>query len=164
MNTALKSLCAAALAGGALAAFMPPELATAAQALRAAAQSDGHALTVRVLNPSSDAGEIWVGLYASEAAYDAGDEIVSATIPAGEETLEAVFSDLPAGDYGVIAFHDSNANGDFDRNFIGIPAERYGFSNNPRPRFRAASWEEARFTLAEDGASEMTIQLMGAAG
>jgi uncharacterized protein (DUF2141 family) len=163
MNTALKSLCAAALAGGALAAFMPPELTAAAQALRAAAQTDGHALTVRVLNASSDAGEIWVGLYASEAAYDAGDEIVSATIPAGEDALVTVFDDLPAGEYGVIAFHDSNANGDFDRNFIGIPAERYGFSNNPRPRFRAASWEEARFTL-EEGASEMTIELMGAGG
>lgn len=164
MNTALQSLCAAALAGAALAAFLPPELTTAAQALRAAAQSDGHALTVRVLNPASDAGEIWVGLYASEAAYDDGDEIVSATIPAGEERPEAVFSDLPAGEYGVIAFHDSNANGDFDRNFMGIPTERYGFSNNPRPRFRAASWEEARFLLAEDGASEMTIELMGAGG
>jgi len=164
MHTALKSLSAAALAGAALAAFAPPELATAAEALRTAAQSDGHELTVRVLYPASGAGEVWIGLYASEAAYDAGDEHVSATIPASEGALETVFADLPAGEYGIIAFHDSNANGDFDRNFIGIPAERYGFSNNPRPRFRAASWSEARFSLAGDGTSAMTVELMGAGG
>jgi uncharacterized protein (DUF2141 family) len=36
------------------------------------------------------------------------------------------FSDLPIGEYAVIAFHDENNNGILDRNFFGVPAEGIG--------------------------------------
>ncbi len=164
MNPILKSVSAAALAGAALVAFAPPQIATAATVLHAAAQSNDHSLTVRVVYPANQSGEVWVGLYNGQESFDAGDEIRSARIPAHLDDLHAVFEGLPAGEYGIIAFHDSNSDGDFNRNFMGIPSERYGFSNNPRPRFRAATWSESRFTLSEDGEVELTIELMGAMG
>lgn len=164
MKTVLRRLTAAALAGAALTAFAPGELITAAAALRHAAAQDEQTLRVRIIYPASTAGEIWVGLYNGEAAFDDGDEFHSRTIPANAEDLVAVFENLPAGEYGLVAFHDSNADGDFTRNFLGIPAERYGFSNNPRPRFRSATWQEARFELTEDGPQEMTIELLSVGG
>jgi len=40
---------------------------------------------------------------------------------------------LPYGDYAVAAMHDENESGNMDFNFIGLPTEIYGFSNNKRP-------------------------------
>ena len=39
------------------------------------------------------------------------------------------FPALPAGDYAVVVFHDSNDNGEIDHNLIGMPKEQLGFSN-----------------------------------
>jgi uncharacterized protein (DUF2141 family) len=41
-----------------------------------------------------------------------------------------VFTNLEPGRYASVAFHDENGNGELDRNFLGIPAEPYGFSNH----------------------------------
>jgi len=46
--------------------------------------------------------------------------------------------------------HDLNGNGELDTNFMGMPIEGYGFSNNPEV-MRRATFEEARFELPEDG-------------
>ena len=40
---------------------------------------------------------------------------------------------LSYGDYAVAAMHDENESGNMDFNFIGLPTEIYGFSNNKRP-------------------------------
>ena len=40
---------------------------------------------------------------------------------------------LPYGDYAIAAMHDENESGNMDFNFIGLPTEIYGFSNNKRP-------------------------------
>ena len=42
------------------------------------------------------------------------------------------FNDIPPGTYAIAVFHDENANGKLDKNFLGIPCEGYGASNNVR--------------------------------
>ena len=56
---------------------------------------------------------------------------------------------LPKGDYAVAMYHDKNGNGEFDKNFLGIPKEKYGFSNNFRPTFRAPRYDEVKFTVSD---------------
>lgn len=56
-----------------------------------------------------------------------------------------------AGEYAVAVYHDRNANKTFDKNSIGLPAEPYGVSNNPRMRFRPPRVEEALFSLQAEG-------------
>jgi len=52
--------------------------------------------------------------------------------------------DIPPGTYAVKLHIDENENGELDTNFLGIPKEQYGFSNNARafgiPKFEAASF------------------------
>ncbi len=36
------------------------------------------------------------------------------------------------GGYALSIFHDANDNGEMDETWIGLPAEGFGFSNNPR--------------------------------
>jgi len=48
------------------------------------------------------------------------------------------------GQYAIKVFHDENANGELDINFLGIPKESYGFSNHARGRFGPPPFAEAR--------------------
>ena len=61
---------------------------------------------------------------------------------------------LPPGRYAAGVLHDENRNGDMDRGLGGIPLEGYGVTNNPKPRFRKARFDEATFTLPPQGAQK----------
>jgi uncharacterized protein (DUF2141 family) len=50
---------------------------------------------------------------------------------------------LPPGKYAVVVLHDENKNEKLDRNFLGIPDEGFGFSNNPRVFMTAPSFAQA---------------------
>lgn len=165
MSHLIRTLVAAALAGAALCAFTPAPLVFAARALQtvdAAEPARVTRLTVAVTGAASDSGAVWVGVYDGKAAFQAGEEIASATLSIADGAAQTDFDGLAPGRYGIIAFHDANGDDDFTRNFIGIPQERYGFSNNPRPRFRAARWEEAAFDLGAAGGRQ-DVTLFGAA-
>jgi uncharacterized protein (DUF2141 family) len=41
--------------------------------------------------------------------------------------VEVTFESIPPGNYAVVAYHDLNGNGQFDR-FLGLPREPYALS------------------------------------
>ena len=49
-----------------------------------------------------------------------------------------------------------DADDDFDTNFLGIPTENYGFSNNARGLFGPPNWEDAKFKFNQ---SDLVIYL-----
>ena len=63
---------------------------------------------------------------------------------------------IASGTYAIAAFLDENGNGKMDINFLGIPKEKYGFSNNARPLMRAATFKEASFVVTN---KENTIHI-----
>ena len=65
------------------------------------------------------------------------------------ESVTVVFEDLPAGTYAVAVFFDVNDNGKMDKNFLGIPKEKYGFSKNVYPLMRAATFKESSFLIPD---------------
>jgi uncharacterized protein (DUF2141 family) len=56
---------------------------------------------------------------------------------------------VPYGEYAVAAFLDMNGNGKQDRNFLGIPKEPYGFSNDARGTVGPAKWRDAKFAFSD---------------
>jgi uncharacterized protein (DUF2141 family) len=62
-----------------------------------------------------------------------------------------VFTDLPPGLYAVAAMHDENRNNKMDTNWLGLPKEGWGMSNNPHPRFSPPSFRECAFGVAPPG-------------
>ncbi len=72
-------------------------------------------------------------------------------------TASCVFSGLADGTYAVTAFHDENGNGTLDTNFIGIPVEGVGVSNNHRG-FGPPSWEDSRFPLDRDLSIDLSLR------
>lgn len=61
--------------------------------------------------------------------------------------LRLTFSRVPRGTYALSVHHDENANGKLDANFLGIPIESLGASNNARAFMGPPKWRDARFEL-----------------
>jgi outer membrane protein len=76
---------------------------------------------------------------------------------------EHSFSDVPAGTIAVLAFVDENSNGFLDKNFIGIPRETLGISNNYRPKGPPA-FQRASFELQEGSSKSVDIELFSVLG
>ena len=64
---------------------------------------------------------------------------------------------LPEGVYAIGIFVDVNRNNRMDRNFIGIPKEQYGFSNDARGSFGPPSFAEASFAVSGDLRLEINL-------
>jgi uncharacterized protein (DUF2141 family) len=74
-------------------------------------------------------------------------------VPASAGTARAcVFLPRP-GVYALALYHDENANEKFDRSMIGLPAEGYGFSNNPATLVGLPSFRSVRINIARTGLS-----------
>lgn len=62
---------------------------------------------------------------------------------------------LPPGTYAVTIYEDLNSNHKLDHNFIGIPSEPVGASNNPKVHMRPPRFDESSFHLGAN--SQTTI-------
>ena len=62
-----------------------------------------------------------------------------------DKTAAWTITGLPYGEYAVKVFHDEDDDSEMDTNFLGVPSEDYGFSNDARGTFGPASWEDAKF-------------------
>jgi len=59
----------------------------------------------------------------------------------------------------VAVVYDENGNGRLDKNFVGIPSEGYGVSNNRTYAMASPKWDESRFTLAAREAAVLRVSL-----
>lgn len=121
----------------------------------ALAQSADSRLTL-TFETGAETGAVMVALYDAEAAYEGGAPARVARVDVATGQREAVF-DLPAGAYGVKAFHDVNGNGKMDVNPFGMPTEPFAFSNNAVGNMGPAKWDRARFEVS--GATAQTIRI-----
>ena len=105
-------------------------------------------LTIEVDRLLNSQGEISIGLYDNANSFTKPSKVYKgAHIRISDSKLRYTFADIPNGVYAISLFHDENENNKIDKNFLGIPTEGYGFSNNIRPTFRAATFDESKFDL-----------------
>ena len=64
---------------------------------------------------------------------------------------------LHHGEYAITLFVDFNGNKEMDKNFLGIPKEPYGFSNNVIGKMSAPPFDQAKFLVA--GPTMQNIEL-----
>ena len=129
---------------------------TLAAALFAAAAATAHAgpahgaeLRISIENTDGAEGDVYVAVYRGAEGYlDANRAVAKAIVPAAAPT--AAFAALPPGEYAVSVFHDRNRNGKMDKNLLGMPTERYGFSNDASGGMGPPAFEAARFAVKDD--------------
>lgn len=61
------------------------------------------------------------------------------------------------GKYAVSLFHDENMDGVLNKNLLGIPKEKYGFSNNPNSTFGVPDFEDCLVEI--NGETQITIKI-----
>ncbi len=117
-----------------------------------------YTLQVEVSNIKKLEGQVQVCLFRDGVGFlSKGDPVHCRWIAVGAETHGYAFHSLAFGAYAVIAIHDLNENRELDTNFLGIPSEPYGFSNNPSTRFGPPDFEEAAFQLESN--KKITVRL-----
>jgi len=67
-----------------------------------------------------------------------------------------VIENLKPGKYAFKYFHDENKNDKLDMNWIGMPTEGYGFSNNAEGTFGPPSFEKTIFAIGENATLKCT--------
>lgn len=67
----------------------------------------------------------------------------------GETSVQTTFQQVENGTYAVVVYQDMNSNGKLDRNWMGLPSEPYGFSNNPSTLFGPPSFGKASFSVTK---------------
>ena len=121
---------------------------------------DTTTLTVRVTGARNAKGKIGVTLFQDTKGFpdDTSRAIRQESAEIDPKTMSAqvTFKDVPQGTFAVAVLHDENGNGKMDKNFVGIPKEGYGASNNPKKKRRAPTFDEAKFSL---NASEQAIEI-----
>jgi len=95
----------------------------------------------------SDKGQVVCALFSSAAAFPKNPDKAVATTKSNISHGQAVceFSGVDPGRYAISVFHDENSNGKLDRNFMGIPREGVGASNNAAGHFGPPRFNDAAF-------------------
>ena len=109
-------------------------------------------VTFIVKGVKSDAGSIIVGVYNSPETFPKKGKHVAGCISKNKLSGKpvAIVCNIDSGTYAAAAFHDENNNGDLDTNFMGIPKERYGFSNNARGTLGPPDFKDASFRVGTE--------------
>ncbi len=112
------------------------------------AQNTGN-LHVTVTNVKEAKGSIQLAIYNSAESF-MKDELAIQTVKADTSgTVTVIFDDLPYGSYSLSIFHDINENLELDTNFMGIPKEPFGFSNDAMGAFGPPSFEKSSVDVNE---------------
>ena len=108
-------------------------------------------LIVIIEGLTSDLGTVRVALSDSEENYyDYPNPTIGISVPIQRGIALWRFERLAHGSYALKAFHDEDGDGELDTNFLGIPVEDYGFSNNASGLFGPPSWDAASFQFYAD--------------
>ena len=103
-------------------------------------------LTVVITGLENDDGKVLLAVADSRDNYESkSNPYIGLKIKIENRKAVFVVEDLPYGKYAAKVFHDENTNGELDRNFLGIPTEDYGFSNNVRGTFGPFNYNDAEF-------------------
>ena len=142
------------------AAPLLPWLVAAASFAAEPAQPQGSTLSVTVTGLHSTRGRLVACLWRDKAGFPSCARSGTArrvTVPVSGATMQLSFPGLARGRYAVTIEHDENADGKLGRNFIGMPTEGVGASNNPggMPGF-----DKSLFEVNGDGAITVRMRYL----
>ena len=119
-----------------------------------------NSIKVVVVGLHNNDGEVDCALFGSAGGFPDDSSKAGKTAKSKIENGQAVcmFADVVPGDYAVSVFHDENLNGKLDRNFIGMPKEGVGASNDATGHFGPPKFDDARFSY-KGGRSVLAIHV-----
>ena len=106
-------------------------------------------LTVNITGINSIKRNVYVYLYTSEEGFPI--EISKASgfkkLKVTKNSMTVYFKNLKSGTYAISVYQDIDTNGKINQNFLGIPKEPVGVSNNAEGFMVPPKYEDAKFNL-----------------
>ncbi len=125
------------------------------------AQASEPGIHVEILGIRNSVGAVACALFEGPKGFPTeflrfATNIMMVKVRATKATCD--FADIAPGTYALAVIHDENRDGELATNFMGMPKEGYGFSNDAKGTLGAPSFEAASFSY--NGQSlNMTIAL-----
>lgn len=89
-----------------------------------------------------------------------GEKIQGAYVLIENDIAQWTVKDLPKGKYAVRYYHDENNDSKFGTNFMGIPNEGFGYSNNAKAYFGEPDFKDWLFDLDENKSLNLNISYL----
>jgi uncharacterized protein (DUF2141 family) len=112
-------------------------------------------MTIEVANISNTDGQLVVTAYDSKKAW-LKKPFSSKSIELTEQHADGtatICMDFPPGNYAIHIYHDLDMNGKMKANFIGIPKEPTGVSNDAKGKFGPPKFKDAAVSIGDDDLS-----------
>lgn len=115
-------------------------------------------ISIKITGFSNDIGDCRFAIDNSEDVYESDDSVyIGKVLPIINNEVVLKIDSLEYGYYAIKVFHDENSDGEIDTNFLGIPTEDYGYSNDASAWFGPPSWESAKFLLDRQ---DMSVEII----
>lgn len=113
-------------------------------------------VVVYVSNIKNSKGNIKAALFQGIESYESKKATPVAKNRAFIQNGKTVitFKDIPYGEYTLKVFHDENDDVKVNTNWIGIPTEGFGISNNAIGAFGPQSYDKAKFNLNQSSVNQ----------
>jgi len=106
-------------------------------------------LVVKLDGLRSSKGNVIICVWNQPAAFpdcENGKPVARQTMTAAAAIKDAMtFRNITAGTIAISVFHDENGNNRFDTNFVRMPLEGVGMSNNPKMGFGPPKYRNSTF-------------------
>jgi uncharacterized protein (DUF2141 family) len=106
------------------------------------AQLAKHTLEVEIMKLKNNKGKVLL-----QMCDEKGELAFSGVGIITNNRCSFFIQNLKQGNYSIRYFHDENGNNELDTNWLGIPTEGYGFSNNASSMFGIPSIKERLFSV-----------------
>jgi uncharacterized protein (DUF2141 family) len=108
-------------------------------------------LTVKITGLENTKGNLLFGLYDNGSDFPKKNQAQQGKIlPVSKINETYTFSIPKPGKYALAIIHDENRDGELSTNFLGIPKEGFGFSNNAIGTFGPPSFSKASVNVQKD--------------
>lgn len=119
------------------------------------AAADTGRLTAKITGLTVAQGKVALMIYDAQ-----GNEYQEHWLFVEENEVTLTLDDMPLGKYAIKLFHDANNNGTMDTNFLGIPTESFGFSNNPKLGVGEPDLDKLLFDVTSDTSIEIQTRTL----
>ena len=115
-------------------------------------------LKVEVTNVKNGHGKLWFAVFKPDEKFGEGKPNIYKILEVKSTADQSATFQLAPGKYALAVYQDLNKNDVLDKNFIGIPKEPYGFSNNFRPKFSPPKFQDCEFEVPAEG-KQISVKL-----
>lgn len=107
-------------------------------------------MSVKVSGARAEVGQVICRVFDARSDFPKNGAFDSIRVTPVGGIAVCDFVDLASGSYAVAVAHDEDSDGKLDTNFLGIPTEGFGFSQNPRTLLGPPDFDEAAVSIGDE--------------